>query len=557
MADNTVTNPGSGGDTIATDDVSGVKHQRVKVEFGTDGVATDVSASNPLPMTQAADMLASNPVESTPGIPVRPVPNKSWRTTFAKVIASGVDSTYWSLLQTGSGMAVSQSAGNLVVTTGTTANAETVIRSLVGWYDTFLMRELMQLSQRIANQSFFVEMVDVIGDGLSYVINSATSVTVTIPSNPFTSQNVGQSMNLGVITGAAGIPGRYAIASVSGNNVTFTVAAWPASGSGTLSLFGWNFHQVLYDGTTATNAKYDAARDGWATGATTATINTTASSGHVAQLFCDDSIATLVDALAASSTSNPYTQRASRMANIPAPTTKLYLQIRVLNGTSAPASTTTMTMGFVAVEEYVATPVTAAGGKYTGSGAAQPAIITNTVVVDSEITTAAALADAFANPTTGHVAADEMMYNGGSWDRERNNFNTATGDTGAKTATTAGATQTNYNARGAIITIVMGTVSGTSPTCAPQLQYSDDGGTTWTTLGPAMANITASGTYVFVVYPANISQTAGATPANLTTGATTTVAINSPLPRTWRLNYTIGGTTPSFTITRVGVNYIN
>ena len=60
MADNTVTNPGSGGDTIATDDVSGVKHQRVKVEFGTDGVATDVSASNPLPMTRAADMLASS-----------------------------------------------------------------------------------------------------------------------------------------------------------------------------------------------------------------------------------------------------------------------------------------------------------------------------------------------------------------------------------------------------------------------------------------------------------------------------------------------------------------
>lgn len=49
MADNTVIPVGAGGDTIATDDIGGVKHQRVKVEFGADGSATDVSATNPLP----------------------------------------------------------------------------------------------------------------------------------------------------------------------------------------------------------------------------------------------------------------------------------------------------------------------------------------------------------------------------------------------------------------------------------------------------------------------------------------------------------------------------
>lgn len=52
MADNTTLNAGSGGDVIATDDISGVKHQRVKVEFGADGSASDVSASNPLPVQQ-------------------------------------------------------------------------------------------------------------------------------------------------------------------------------------------------------------------------------------------------------------------------------------------------------------------------------------------------------------------------------------------------------------------------------------------------------------------------------------------------------------------------
>lgn len=52
MADNTTLNTGSGGDVIATDDIGGIKHQRVKVEFGADGSATDVSAAAPLPVFQ-------------------------------------------------------------------------------------------------------------------------------------------------------------------------------------------------------------------------------------------------------------------------------------------------------------------------------------------------------------------------------------------------------------------------------------------------------------------------------------------------------------------------
>jgi len=49
MADNS-TLPATG-DIIAADEISGVKHQRVKVEFGTDGSATEVSSTNPLPVT--------------------------------------------------------------------------------------------------------------------------------------------------------------------------------------------------------------------------------------------------------------------------------------------------------------------------------------------------------------------------------------------------------------------------------------------------------------------------------------------------------------------------
>lgn len=53
MADNTTLNTGSGGDVIATDDIGGVKHQRVKVEYGADGSATDVSESFPLPTKES------------------------------------------------------------------------------------------------------------------------------------------------------------------------------------------------------------------------------------------------------------------------------------------------------------------------------------------------------------------------------------------------------------------------------------------------------------------------------------------------------------------------
>ena len=43
MADNT---PQGGSDTIATDDVGGIKYQRTKVDWGADGVATDVDRTS-------------------------------------------------------------------------------------------------------------------------------------------------------------------------------------------------------------------------------------------------------------------------------------------------------------------------------------------------------------------------------------------------------------------------------------------------------------------------------------------------------------------------------
>jgi len=54
VADNT-TLPGTG-DVIATDDVGGIKHQLVKVEFGAADSATQVSPANPLPVSAVGDV---------------------------------------------------------------------------------------------------------------------------------------------------------------------------------------------------------------------------------------------------------------------------------------------------------------------------------------------------------------------------------------------------------------------------------------------------------------------------------------------------------------------
>lgn len=52
MADNTTLNTGTGGDVIGSDDIAGVKYQRVKLIHGADGVnAGDVASGNPLPVT--------------------------------------------------------------------------------------------------------------------------------------------------------------------------------------------------------------------------------------------------------------------------------------------------------------------------------------------------------------------------------------------------------------------------------------------------------------------------------------------------------------------------
>lgn len=307
--------------------------------------------------TEAVALAITETAQGSPVMRTQPAPTEIERTSFSKAISNGVDPNWGTVVVAGAGMTINQTGGNLVLTSGTTARSETIIRSLRSTTGDLRFRLRSILSQRIANQTFIAELVDVLGDGLPYTITSATSITVTFPAgHEFTSANVGQSVSLGAFNGTGTfLSGRYPIASVSGNDVVFTVSGF-AAGTGTLSAFGLNFYRLAYDSTSATAAKFDTGRNGYASGDTTVALNTSASPGHIAIVTAKDLIATLQDQLAASATGAAQTYRASRAENVPTDKT-LVIQLRIVNGSTAPASSTTWTVGFVSSTTVVAQDV--------------------------------------------------------------------------------------------------------------------------------------------------------------------------------------------------------
>jgi hypothetical protein len=322
--------------------------------------------------SKTPDLLSTVPFNNASAPPTRLVGQDIWNCSFASVGASLLSDDFITPI-VGTGVTYSQAAGSLNIVTGTSTNAEFLTRSVQSWRGSLRMRFSLVASQRIANQNLQVTLADLIGAGLAFTIVSATVVNVTLTGHGYTNQNVGQFMNLGGITGAAGVPGRYAIAAiVDVNTIQFTVAGWPASGSGTLTLFGRNYVRNLVNGTTATNLAWDAQRRGWATGDTTATINTTAAPGTIIQNDLNGRDAFLMDQVRATSTTPNFSTRASRYENLPDEDVVLYVFIWSYNGTVAPASTTTWTLGMISVEKFANIPVYLQGMRANGAANALP-----------------------------------------------------------------------------------------------------------------------------------------------------------------------------------------
>jgi hypothetical protein len=358
--------------------------------------ATVVSPDTPLPVLSGSQLV--------------------WSAGFSAVGSSVLDSRF-NAPRVGTGVTYNQGSGSLNILSGTTTNAEFLAKSIQSFAGSMRMRFTATLSQRIANNNFAILLADSISDNAAYNIINATTIDITVPSHGFDATMIGQFALLGGITGAAGVPGRYAIASIpDSNTLRFTVSGWPASGTGTLCLFGRNYVRNLFTSTTATNVAVDAQRNGWATGDTTATINTTASPGVLIANELTGRDVFFSDALRATSTTPTFATRASRYENIPDQTVELFVFIWSFNGTAAPASTTTLTLGHIAVESFPNNPVYIQGFRAQGATNPIPATIQGgTLPTVTTVSTVAALtgggaaedAAAGANPVTiGGVVRD-------------------------------------------------------------------------------------------------------------------------------------------------------
>jgi hypothetical protein len=405
----------------------------------------------------------------TAGSPVRAIGQEIWNVSFSEVGAS-VISNQFQTPTTGTGVSYSQASGALAIVAGTTTNAEFFTRSTTAWRGAMRLKFSIVASQRIANTNLAVMLADLVGEGLTVTINSATSITVAQAGHPFTSTSVGQFVQVGCIVGAAGVPGRYAIASVvAGVSYNLTVAGWPASGSCTATVFGHSYVRNLFTGTTATQISVDGQRRGWAQGDTTATINTTASAGTIITCELTGREVFWADQLRASTTSPNIVVRANRVENIPDDNLDLYLFVWSFNGTTAPASSTTWTMSFCSIEKFANMPVYIQGKRGQGTMNGDTVFIASGTV--TTVTTVSAITAA--NLSSPGIVADVAS--------------------GALTSTaTAGPFTPSFGICYSV-NIPVTAISGT-PTLDVAIEESDDSGTNWFKVYD-FPRITATGMY--------------------------------------------------------------
>jgi hypothetical protein len=335
---------------------------------------------------------ADGPTSADGGAVVRQAPCDIWSVSFSQTGAGLLAPQMTQRIANGTGVTVNQSQSALVITSGTAANGEVLMRSTRTFLDALFVRHIMTLSQRINNNNFSVLLADAIGEGCACTINSATSITVTFPAttldgrpNSFSAQNVGQSMFVGAISGVSAPPGRYTISAVSGNQITFTVAGWPASGSCTVDLFGWNMIWTLYNGVFATQSSHDSSCTGWASSLTTGTLPSTgtANPGIIQQLRTDGRC---VYWSASPVQSNPaFTATVQRQDRTPMPDVPMYLYVWSYNGTTAPASTTTWTLQQLAVESTPNVGVHIVGTRQLDSSTQMPTTVSGTVTLGAGI----------------------------------------------------------------------------------------------------------------------------------------------------------------------------
>lgn len=568
MADNFVSNPASGGLTFASDDIAGVQYPRSKVGFGTDGAYGDVSSANPFPV-KLTD--GTNPVV-VKALSVVPVSTDAalmtqsiihGRTTAGggsfvdvKVNPSGALSADISG-STGVGVTGPLTNTELRAANVATSNNATIFQFSSGNTST----------SQLASGATFSGAIETALDqpSISILMTSDQPMTVTVK----------QFIDVG---GTKAVP-----------DIVFYVAA--STGFARSFTLNGNYVQVQATNngasTTTTfniNTAYGDLGDSDSSGvmpvtelplvltgasAQTATVNnilgpTASANGLIVSGYRAASVQVVSTGTGGTFIFEQSNDNVNWIA-LPVFNASLVTAVPITAAITATSSAiiysfplrciyvrlriaTTITGGVIQAFTRIGTDPWTPSVTLVASNTAANLQTTTTV---TGYPTAAASADALANPTVTKVDATALVFNGTSWDRQRG-MSTAltTGDTGAKTATGNGATITNIGNKGVQIVVNMGAVTGTTPTAVFKVQGSADAGTTWYDVpGATTASITATGQYGITIYPGVVA-TAGVA----TTGTTATVSM--VIPRTWRMVWTIGGTTPSFTITAVQYIYL-
>lgn len=246
MADNVVLNAGSGGVTLATDDIAGTHYQIVKISFGALDTATAVSAANPMPVVQTGTLTVQ--------------PGNTANTTAWKVDGSAVtqpvsgtvaatQSGAWSLSANQS-TNVAQLAGTTTDTNSGTKSAGT-LRVVLATDQPALTNKLLVTPDSVAlpaNQSVNCSQINGVTVLMGNGVTGTGSQRVTIASdNTAFSVNAVQS-------------GTWTVQPGNTPNSTAWLASLRPGTTGGLT----TFHLVSAGSTNATNIKASAGQVfGW------------------------------------------------------------------------------------------------------------------------------------------------------------------------------------------------------------------------------------------------------------------------------------------------------
>jgi hypothetical protein len=338
---------------IAQDIVANVVFPKTKIAFGADGVAKDVSSAFPLPVSTGGAALpdGSNVMQigST---------QKKWIDEFS---GAALNANKWDVATDVGAMGVTFSGSNLVVNMGTTINAEYTLLSKEVFTIPFDVQMTATLSQRIANNTFYMEAVEVDPTTLLPIVN-------------------------------ANLAGDWA-----------------------------NRAAIRLDGTSSSTTALEAIGDsGSAVVAASVSSQPTSSTAtdYLMEIRPQDVVATAVSSNSGSSRGT----MARVSQQVPDPNKLYKIRLRFKNGGSAPATATTITIGRVLVCDVQEIAVEIASGRGDASGGkGVPVNPTGTfsvrdvngvfVEVTSAAITSTATATSASSPDNGGGASASFLIN--------------------------------------------------------------------------------------------------------------------------------------------------